>query len=330
LGVAVEENRWRYRGPWLAGQTDGEFNEYVSKSVRRRKGEFREFLRTGLAEEKMKEKRLQEGIDDVETPLPNITDAQLETYIKTLRRDPSALNSRIRRFFDIVPVSNAGFTNQPSELMTWLDPTNNESKKETYKDTYTTDSPYAAIGPPITHPSAGLSYSRTASKLHNHPVFGPQRASNIVEARIVLPRTGVTGSVIPVLGLGGFVAETPARDPSFEFNAPTRSHPGAIPTPLVPGLIKIDPEKAGGSKVWIRPKHAYIDPKGQVQMTVAKADFESVAIKLERTDELAKIVKPAEIRSIRSSSYGGVRGETTSSVILPADEKFSGAKGYGL
>jgi hypothetical protein len=316
LGLKVEENRWRYGGPWLAGQTDGEFNEYVSKSVRSQKGAFREFLRTGLAEEKRKQKMLQEGIDDENTPLPTITDAELETHVKVLRRDPSALNSQIRRFFDIVPVANDNLTNDFS--LSFLE------HKPTPKDTNSTTSPYAVIGPPSTHPSAGLSYSRTASKLNNHPVFGPQKSSTIVEARIVLPRTAITGSIMPVLGLGGFIADVPTHtDTSFDY---TRQHN----TPLVPGLIKIVPEKAGGSKVWMRPRHAYVDSQGQVQLAVAKADVASVAIKEGRTDELAKIVQPAEVRSIRTSPFARARGETTSSVILPSDEKYSGARGYGL
>jgi Mitochondrial ribosomal protein subunit len=327
LGLNIQEKRWKFEGPWLAGQTDGEFNQYVLKEVRGRKGEFREFLRTNFAEEKRRKQTLHEGIAEGDTSLPPVTDAELDKHVKALRRDTSEINKKIRRFFDIAPVSAP---RTESEIMDWLNPTAEPNKVKT--DTHTSNSPYALIGPPKTHPSAGISYTRTASKLNNHPLFGPQRAPTIVEARVVMPRQASTGNLAPVLGVGGFVTSTPSNDSSFDVVSGGQKIPGqlASTTTLVPGLLKIEPNKPGGSKVWIQPKHAHIDPKGKLQITVQKADFEAVAVREGKTDELAKVIKPAAIRGIRPLPYGSSQRSTTSSIILPAENKPSGAKGYGL
>ena len=325
LGLKTQEKRWKFEGPWLAGQSDGEFNQYVTKEVRSRKGEFREFLRINFAEEKRRKQMLHEGVAEGQKPLPTVTDAELDKHVKALRRDISAINEQIRRFFDIAPASAP---RTESEIMDWLNPAAEQSKTKT--DSHTSNSPYALIGPPKTHPSAGLSYTRTASKTNNHPLFGPQRAPTIVEARIVMPRQALTGNLAPALGVGGFITNTPSNDSSFDVVSGGQKVPGqlASTTSLVPGLLKIEPNKPGGSKVWIQPKHAYIDPKGKLQLTIQKADVETVAVREERTEQLAKVIKPAEIIGIRPLPYGSGQRSTTSSIILPLENNPSGAKGY--
>ncbi|EPE36778.1 hypothetical protein GLAREA_08941 [Glarea lozoyensis ATCC 20868] len=330
LGLQINAKRWKFKGPWLAGQTDGEFNQYVSKEVRSRKGEFREFLRTSLAQDMRRQQALQEGVDAKETPLPPVTEAELDKYIKELRRDVAGLNSQIRRFFDIAPVSSASFA---GKNLDWLDATKN--KQTEIADTYSSDSPYAIIGPPKTHPSAGLSYTRTASKLHNHPLFGPQRAPTIVDARIIQPqKSSVMGNTTPLLGVGGFVTNVPLQDNSFDVNASSRrtNTIGSTTAQLVPGVLKIEPGRPGGSKVWVEPLHAHVDTNGKVQLTVQKADVEAVAVKEGKTDKLEEM-KP-KTRAFSGSRaigfYAGAKETVSSRIIDSKDKPIRGADAYGL
>ena len=45
LSPTKDETRWKFQGPWLAGLTDGEFNEFVRKTIRSRKSEFQVFFK---------------------------------------------------------------------------------------------------------------------------------------------------------------------------------------------------------------------------------------------------------------------------------------------
>ncbi|KAF4629351.1 hypothetical protein G7Y89_g8796 [Cudoniella acicularis] len=285
-GADAGDARWKFSGPWLAGQSNGEFNAYVQKEVRKRKLEFQNFLKKECALQMTRNlhaKGAENGIEEA-SPIVNpedITEEQLRDYVKELRQDRLSLFTKIRNFLDLPPSPSKKFG--PLELsMHMFD--------EEKSDLPQSQSPYAESGPPKTHPSAGLAYSRTASTIFNHPEFGPQRTATPIQARIVMPKGSGTGNFNPALGVGGFVTDVPIDDSSFNTKSPAI---GSKPTTLQEGLFHFETEKEGGSKVYVQPKYATVDPKGRVVLRVAGADREAVAIKEGKGHELAALPVPA-------------------------------------
>lgn len=270
------DTRWKFKGPWLAGVNEGEFNAFIESQVHGRKKEFREFLRSFCAASLTRDQRRKANEDEGETPRAvagsDVTEAQLDAYIKTLRGDTQALFRLIRKFLDLPPVSNSLemstlTSNSPSSLFMSM-----------------STSPYALTGPPKTHPSAGLGYSRTSAYISNHAVHGPQKHKTPIPARVVMPKNAAVGSFQPVLGVGGFIAPVP-RSVSFK-NVPAKFKIGASAKESISGLENIEPDKSGGSKTWVQPMDASINSKGKLVMSVAMAHPEAVSVKLGKTDEI--------------------------------------------
>ncbi|TVY73411.1 hypothetical protein LSUE1_G006418 [Lachnellula suecica] len=324
--AAKADTRWKFGGPWLAGQTNGEFNEYMQKEVRRRKDEFQEFLREECGKELKKEARVQQraALADGESPEPApetrgdtrssttrlvVTDEQLKVYIKSLRQDWTELYAKIRTFLDLPPAPSS---ENDSATVEHLHQMFNQTQSHS-KDKNVSMSPYKQSGPPKTHPSAGLAYSRTASTMYNHPVFGPQATKPPVEARVIKPKgTGPTA----MLGVGGFVVDTPKN--SYEFSS--RGDPRQKgKKPRIP-TINVDLSKSGGVKAYVQPQSASIDPKGRVALRIDVADTEAVAVKEGRT---AEISLPAPRQSSSVSPSGASR-------MLVRDDARGSSSGYGL
>ncbi|CAG8979654.1 hypothetical protein HYALB_00013495 [Hymenoscyphus albidus] len=353
LATSKVDGRWKFSGPWLAGQTEGEFNEYLEKRVRRQKVQFRNFLRREVLERLKSERDLeiannktiaknQKSIHEDEVnqwanydlaasntneTLKQRLEQEVDAHIKELRQDKAGLFMRIRDFFDLPPVAPSRNTSQDFSLVREDTPITEFPE---------TNSPYAKTGPPKTHPSAGLAYTRTASKIYNHPEFGPQETASPVEARIVQPSTAGAAFTSPTLGVGGFVTLPPSASESkeFDFRLGKKANNQAQ-SKLIPGLVSIDPEKKGGGKVFVQPSYASVDPKGKVILAVGTASAASVAVKQGRTSELRTV---AEVRSIPKYT-GGLRPSGIS-VSLKLDrkgaveenavERGEGAKAYGL
>jgi hypothetical protein len=309
--IGKDDARWKFSGPWLAGLTEGDFNTYVQKEVRRRKDDFRKFLRTACANEttQAQHRAASDAGEDIPPAVQasDITDEQLTDYIKGLRRDRLKLNKHIRSFLDLPPSPNYKATEDffagiGSIFPKIQDDVNNQIESAS-------DSPYADSGPPKTHPSAGLSYSRTSSYLYNHPVYGPQRNKPPVQARVLMPKGAATGNFSPVLGIGGIAVSVPAGDASFD----TRNTKGARNgLPQIPGIFNVDPDAVGGSKAWVHPKHAHIDPKGRVKLSVVTADPEAIAVKEGTVSDIPKVqntpLRTPSMPSSRSGPYGGGYG----------------------
>jgi Mitochondrial ribosomal protein subunit len=307
-----EENRWKFKGPWLAGQTEGEFNTYVVTEVRNRKLEFQNFIRSSCAKALTQEaRRIATAAGESEEKPPtleasDVTEEQLTEFVKTLRTERIALYKLIRSFLDLPPAPLSPLSDRLLDWMTAsLQP---QAAKGT--DLMESQSPYAETGPPKTHPSAGLAYSRTSQYIYNHPVFGPQKNKAPVKARIVMPRGAATGSFAAAAGVGGFVTETPGSGFKDDFRL-KRSKKAVIP-----GAQHIEPDKVGGSKFYANPTHARIDPKGRVLLNIELADEDSVAVLEGTTDQLPSplTVGPGTVersvgfrptlRSRESSGYG--------------------------
>ncbi len=289
---AKDKTRWKFQGPWLAGLTDGEFNEFVRKTIRARKSEFRAFLRETKALEDTKtaqRKATEEGRN-----LPHaikasdITAEQLGMYIKELRRDRAALFRLIRMFLDLPPTpSPKGLLRQSIDDMLSKE-TDSESKLHTINsEEYLpkSNSPYAETGPPKTHPSAGLSYLRTNSYIYNHPIYGPQEHLPPIQGRIIIPKNANVGSFAPKLGIAGVVTDAPVTE-SFNTSDSSRARQGRARTRAHPGLLNIEPDKIGGSKVYLRPVSASIDPSGRIDLRVDAGEGPALAILLGKEDRI--------------------------------------------
>jgi Mitochondrial ribosomal protein subunit len=271
-GSSAEKNphRWKFKGPWLAGQNPMEFNEYIRNEVRRRKPEFHRFLREVKAREdtevaQREAERRQENAPVIKPD--DITDEQLKQYIRELRYDRPTLFRLIRQFFDLPPLSPKveaiqNFVESSSTLDSRMHTINNRDLSEP-------SSPYAITGPPKTHPSAGLSYLRTNSKIYNHPIYGPQSQPPPVLGRVIKPKNSI-GAFFAKLGVAGVVADAPRTLDNYRGKWGGRlSHPG---------LLNIEPDKIGGSKIWLRPTLASIDTQGRIDLKLAEETSIAVAI----------------------------------------------------
>ncbi|KAK4456851.1 mitochondrial ribosomal protein MRP51 [Cladorrhinum samala] len=243
------DQRWKFTGPWLAGMTEGDFKEYLSKHVRPRRTAFRAFLKQKLAEEMngaAQLKAMDEGELDVkQTPVRarDITEDQLTDYLRKLRSHQHHLYAMVGTFLDLAPL-------KPPEIAIAK-----IQSRETFK---VSENPYAQNGPPSTHPSAGITYLRTKSYMDNHPLYGPQKEHQPVQARVVKPRrnTPVTPASI---GVAGIIASTRLGDSVLN----RKSVGGA--------LDHINPDVEGGSKLWVQVKQARVDSNGKIILSVDSA-----------------------------------------------------------
>lgn len=215
-------------------------------------------------------------------------------YIKNLRQDTKELYKKVRTFLDLPPAPSV----KNGESL-FVAATAGNTQEEV------SDSPYADFGPPKTHPSAGLAYSRTDAITFNHPVYGPQRQKPPVEARVVMPKNAGVGAFAPVLGVGGVVVDVPNTD-AFKHGGSTdrRSQ-----KQIIPGLLTIEPGKVGGSKTYVEPQHARIDHKGRIILQVGAADEDVVAVKEGRVGEIPVGIE-REYRQERPQGYARPTGSS--------------------
>jgi hypothetical protein len=249
--VQKENVRWKFSGPWLAGMTDGEFDQYLSNTVRERRQEFRNYLKQQLASDLTTEQKQQASEKAEEAPAPvfssDITEDALTEYLRRLRNDRILLFQHVSRFLDLAPLAPE---------ITVLNRLGNLNPGKQYDINL---SPYARKGPPITHPSAGLSYLRTKNYLDNHPIYGPQQYHPPVKARIVSPRQSSFGYVAKI-GVGGFISKIPEGETTFNYT----SSVGRGAKEKIPGLNQFVPDVEGGSKVYVNPHRASMEPSGKM------------------------------------------------------------------
>ncbi|OQD75421.1 hypothetical protein PENDEC_c007G01979 [Penicillium decumbens] len=240
--------QYRQSGPWLGGLTQAEFVDYLNQ-VRHQKPKLLEKLRERFEAKRFAEarKQAQDNGQDFEAIEPvKVTDEEFNTYIKTLRGDPFALGPVVFELLDL-PAAPA----VPSERI--------GRKYYQSPGTKLSAAEYAVTGPPKTHPSAGLSYTRTHALTYNHPVYGPQAYQRPVEARILRPKGRFKGRVSKAIaGVGGIAVE--------DLNAMTFVDQG---TP--PGLMSFDATIPGGAKYWVTPVRAAVDADGRIGLSSYRA-----------------------------------------------------------
>lgn len=268
------DRRWKFKGPWLARMTEGEFGDYLNKKVRPKRAQFRTLLKTKLAEDittRQNNQALEQGLPQPPKVEPkNITDAQFTDYLRSLRNDRITLYAIVSKFLDLAPLG------QPVGII------------QTFwsgSDKSPADSPYGKSGPPPSHPSAGISYLRTSSFMENHPVYGPQGKRTPTQARVVYPRAGPASAK---LGVGGFVAEAPSGDNEFNVKHGRFRGPGS--KAMLNGITHLDIDTFGGAKAYVEPVTASVDPSGKVVLQVKETTAEAQVIAREQKG-LSKVYK---------------------------------------
>ncbi|MCJ1308226.1 hypothetical protein MMC25_001879 [Agyrium rufum] len=239
--------RWKYDGPWLPGQNEGDFQFYLEKTVRKNRAAFRAFVKSKLEESRTNEAR-QKALDaGQEFPHKlKLTDKELDSEMIRLRRsDTPRLRQMIWDFLDLPGRAEVLATVQSGV----------DNATETVDITQ----------PPQTHPSAGLNYRRTGSVVPNHPILGPLRHEEPHQGRILSPgKENVSrfgGRVI--FGLGGVAVVERAN--TFKPQNPL-------------GSQNIDPWVEGGTKPYLQPGRASIDPSGRIKLDISTASPAATAV----------------------------------------------------
>jgi hypothetical protein len=251
-------SRWKFNGPWLAGMTNLEFNNYVEKQIKSRRVEFRKYLKSWMLEEKqnsLQSKQLGDGGLSSETPKATLSSEEYRAGVIRLRQEGYKLWEIIWNFLDLPGAP-------PSEY-------------ESY-----------AEGPPVTHPSAGLSYLRTASHLANHPVLGPQLEVPPVIGRLLgASTTEEGGGNVELVGIGGIVAKHSSsgmfRERGVQYDD---KHP---------------------KKQYYRPTNVSMDSQGRINMEVTPASKQSIAI-WENKYQKVEVKEAKEEAAIRGSGDQGL------------------------
>lgn len=235
------QRKWRHTGPWLSGQTGWEFDALLKRAMDR-KSEFQTHLRTRLNAERNMSRRqaaIDAGADLDQEQGVEITDEEFSEHMHYLRETPPAFGPLIAEFLDL-PEGPSSTTSTPSAESDFL-----------YGRSTLAAELYKEVGPPKTHPSAGISYIRSGAHVFNHPIFGPQSRSPPVFARVLRPtirrRTGE-------IGIAGFVVS------------------GAVTSTILP--IDRKPPIPGGAMLVLRPTSAAISSNGRVLLSADNASSE--------------------------------------------------------
>ncbi|KAI0542963.1 mitochondrial ribosomal protein MRP51 [Xylaria digitata] len=249
--ASLESKRWKFKGPWLAGMTDGEFKKWLEKNVRAKRAEFHVYLREVYAKE-LTEEHTSQAIRD-HLPIPpevkaaDITESQFMDHLRDIRQDRLVLYRRVSRFLDLAPLCT--------------DPQFLSTMKVNRPQEFDKESPYGVKGPPITHPSAGLSYLRTPHFIDNHPIYGPQKYHPVVKARVLKPRSSNFGVHDPVIGVAGFVVDRP----TYQKNLSS----AVASTPRGRSLLHLDLANRGGAKIYYKLDAATIDSNGRLRISIS-------------------------------------------------------------
>ncbi|KIH88866.1 hypothetical protein SPBR_07178 [Sporothrix brasiliensis 5110] len=346
-----EDKRWKFEGPWLAGITEGDFQTYLKKKVRTRRPEFREFLRTQLAADKnataAADAMDRGGADAAQTlTAADITDEQLTEYLRVLRHDRPLLYRLVGKFLDLAPVeptdkiyqnlarSTASLSGGFLSPLTGLGDLASSASSSTPSPTNgPAGNPWARDGPPMSHPSAGLTYLRTAAFLDNHPVYGPQKFHPPVQSRVIQPRTSSNNRTAK-LGVAGIVASSPFSEAAY---SNTRHNPTYSSNRAIPGLSVIDPSVYGGFKIPVHVAAAKVNSQGRIMVQLAEADPEATLVRDELEGKEIIYGQPSRLESTRADSQPRsvsgrfILGRPVRPMGLKnADSAISSAESYGL
>lgn len=284
-----ENSRWKFKGPWVAGMTQGDFDAYVEKELKRRKPEFTAFLREHRLQQLKTQKQAAaraEGEDISEATADiSISDQELADYVKELRQDynlASELATLITRFLDLPSL-----------------PTTSGSK---FMDLYSANS----TAPLSTHPSAGLTYLLSDAYLDNHPLYGPQARHAPVEARVLAsPRSGISALAMGKVGVAGIVANPPSQDsrqravPESKELDELLEGPEARTADTDRKGVTIGLGTPGGNRIWVEPTAMSVDSRGRVQLKTSNSRIVEIGVKtgMVGTDVMSRVTRVPQFPS---------------------------------
>lgn len=297
--------RWRYGGPWLSGMSGMQFDAFLKEQVRSKQREFRTRMKTQWLADKQAAREARavaeaslEPPEDIATPQttavpvaeaaavpdsdpeelldlpekewPQLALDEFNTYVRALRRRPQVFGPLIAEFFDLPEGPEPPTNNLATRKNRWA-----------YgRDTAVAPS-YRNTGPPRTHPSAGLSYTRSRNWAANDGTYGPQKDPTPVVGRILkITRSG--SGTAQAIGVAGFV--TPRLD-----KRQTRGNSD---------LTNFEP-MPGGQKLLVVPNAAMVNVDGFLDLHVRAAPGTHVLEKDEAVRQEAREVP-------ETSNYGRV------------------------
>ena len=280
----LKPKRWKYRGPWLAGMTNLEFDQYLKHTASVDEKKFRKHLM-----DKIREKKEAENVENAELASQIITDGtedagissqssenqstaasdgqvgsvtsdnvipvteeEINNALRTLRSDPEAFGAEIAQYLDL--------PEGPPSPPTMLSPSQQRAAEWTYSRDTVASEQYKSTGPPRIHPSAGFSYVRTTQFAHNDPKHGPQIPWKALPARLLRDQApndefkSYGADIKQAVGVGGIVAR-------FETMGMTRYLTSRAwnPTPGGPRLA-----------VKVVDNHATVMPSGAIDLAVQR------------------------------------------------------------
>ena len=316
------ENRWKFTGPWLAGMTLGKFKKWLDTTVKPRRVEFQEFLKKKIAAQNLQSVQaaaLDAG-EEVPTTIDaaSITEEQVTDYLRNLRRngDYQELYEIVGQFLDLAPLEPPNYSDVALTPLTRPNQLSYQSALDARQPVKmkANKNPYTNGGPPMTHPSAGISYLRTNMYLDNHPIYGPQATHAPVLGRVLRPRRQGVESQAKI-GVAGFVADTPFGDSELNRNSVASK-----------AMERFDPALKGGAKIFVQPLSSTVDAFGRIKTEfgdVANEECRLVAQELIGETKIfgEKPEKPAP----RPSGAAAIRNQYTHRSF-----RMSSANNYGI
>ena len=258
MSLHPNAGRWKFKGPWLAGLTEGQFQDYIKTTIRRKRGEFREYIRAWM-ERDLTRRKVEEARDKGQDPPADVrlSNEEFEQRFIVFRQETNNLNEAIWRFLDLPGSPPRREHNQK------------RSSEDNSELAQIMSERTAELGPPATHPSAGISYLRSPAHIINHAFLGPQNEQRPILSR-VLRATNASAprnKGRPAIGVGGFVSDM-GLNSMFK--------PANIDKNVL--WNNFDPDVPGGSKVWVHPHQALIDQHGRVNFAVRQAEENVAAV----------------------------------------------------
>ena len=266
--VQTAARRWRYEGPWIAGITNMDFEDFLKRLDSTKIAAFREHLKKSIAARRNADHRdavvaaESEGTEAPAAPSTEVSSEEVDLRLRALRENTNAFAAEIAGFFDL-PDSMPNKTGDG-----WLRPAGQE----------TAASPnHRKTGPPRTHQSAGFSYLRSARYASMSPKYGPQEPEHFLPARHLkkLPyavKNNDNSEQANQWGVGGFVVNL-GQTGSNRNDMSWRT-------------------AGGGPKVAARVREAFVASDGSIQI---KADLTGVKLDAGNVPIMAGEARPVEI-----------------------------------
>lgn len=282
--------RWKFDGPWIPGMQEGEFDEYISSKLSRRKAEFRQFLMKRILERRIHDEERANRENGEGT---SIETARIEELRKEVEENYENEKKKMR---DDHVVQNLG-SELTAAICDFLDLPGIRFSRQNFAKSPLLQDQMSSLtasqgGPPSTHPGAGLSHLRTDAFMENHPYWGPQAFRAPVKARVLCPRSNQYAGWAPAqIGVGGVVA----NDAIGSASAPSRSQvkleysEEEIEEHYLDAnrmVTALDEDLPGGNKIWVHPKTAHIDEEGRIRLNVARGNKEAIAVKRDRVEPI--------------------------------------------